>query len=168
MAASDPITPFPPDIDRDYFGAWLSGFTDGEGCFQLTVDKRNLVPHANFIISLRKDDEKILQLIQSYLRCGTITFKPLRPTSKPLAVFSVGKITDLATIIVPHFERFPLIAKKVEDFWFWSQGVKIISTVTSRPRQYGGPTRQLPRWTDADRNAFYDLQDALCEQRKYR
>jgi hypothetical protein len=30
MVTRDPIEPFPADIDRDAFGHWLSGFTDGE------------------------------------------------------------------------------------------------------------------------------------------
>src|SRR6185295_12914380 len=30
-----PIPPFPPEINRVAFGNWLSGLTDGEGCFFL-------------------------------------------------------------------------------------------------------------------------------------
>ena len=34
-----PIPPFPGQTNRHYFAVWLSGFTDGEGCFSLTFVK---------------------------------------------------------------------------------------------------------------------------------
>ncbi len=154
------ITPFPADIDRDYFGAWLSGFTDGEGCFRLYLNGKTKTPAAKFAISLRRDELDTLLLIQSYLSCGAVDLRDPHPPSKPQAVFRIDKGVDLATILLPHFERFPLIAKKSGDFCHWKRAVELIYTVSCRPIKL--------RWTSEDRNTFYDIQAALHEQREYR
>jgi hypothetical protein len=160
MANSHPITPFPAEIDRNYFGAWLSGFTDGEGCFRLYLNGATKTPAAKFAISLRRDELSILTLIHSYLKCGAVDLRNPHPPSKPQAVFRIDKGVDLATIVVPHFERFPLMAKKSMDFGLWAQAVKLIYSVSLRPIRL--------RWTKEDRNQFYDIQDTLHEQREYR
>jgi hypothetical protein len=160
VATSDPITPFPADIDRDYFGAWLSGFTDGEGCFRLYLNGLTRTPAAAFVIALRDDDKNVLALIRSFLSCGSVNIKKRILPSKPQATFRVDRIADLATLIVPHFERFPLVAKKAMDFGLWKQGVSLIYAVNHRPIRL--------RWTKEDRQQFYDIQDSLCEQRRYK
>lgn len=160
MADSHLITPFPAEINRYYFGTWLSGFTDGEGCFRLYLNGATKTPAAKFAISLRRDESDILQLIHSYFLCGAVDLRDPKPPSKPQAVFRVDKGIDLATIIVPHFEQFPLMAKKRLDFGLWAQAVRLIYSVSLRPIRL--------RWTEEDRNQFYDLQDTLHEQREYR
>src|SRR5262245_47158395 len=71
-----PILPFPDHIDRDYFAAYLSGLTDGEGHFALGLrEYRNHlrpVPRVYFDIALRADDLGILRLIQSFFGFGYI------------------------------------------------------------------------------------------------
>ncbi len=160
MAIKYSITPFPSHIDRNYFGAWLSGFTDGEGCFRLYLNGKTKTPAAKFAISLRRDDIVTLSLIQSYLSCGAVDLRNPHPPSKPQAVFRIDKISDLATVLVPHFEKFPLFAKKDGDFLLWKRAVNLIYVVNQRPIKL--------RWTDDDRASFYDIQEALQEQRVYR
>ncbi len=180
MVNANSITPFPTDIDRLYFGSWLSGFTDGEGCFCLFYNTdpryRSKTPVATFHIKLRKDDTSALLLVQSYLLCGSIQHGKARPPSKPQTTFFVSKISDHINTIIPHFERFPLLAKKREDFALWRRGVELIHTVTQRPHRFlndpscsfGGGKRHISRWTEEDYNKFNDIQDALHEQREYR
>ena len=138
----------------------MSGFTDGEGCFRLYLNGNTKTPAARFFISLRKDDESVLFIIQSYLACGAVDHNERPLPSKPQSLFRVDKIADLAGIVVPHFEHFPLMAKKLMDFGLWRQAVEIIYTVNHRPIR--------TRWTVGERQQFYDIQDALHEQREYR
>ena len=52
---SNSIPPFPADIDRNAFGHWFSGLTDGEGCFYAkTVGIHS--PEVGYVLALRADD----------------------------------------------------------------------------------------------------------------
>src|SRR5262245_6823756 len=95
MADRHSIPAFPFDIDRDEFAHWLTGFTDGEGCFQLrladTRGRRN--PYACFGINLRADDVEILRQIQSFWQCGNLCYNSNRSreaTARPAWHYSVN------------------------------------------------------------------------------
>lgn len=151
MAKPHSIPPFPKDIDRDSFGHWLSGFSDGEACFSIRLchNKVNpqycrVQPMAAFIIGLRADDFSVLQSIQSYFQCGCLCFRPKsnRPNGKPSWTFAVGGADKNYTVIAPHFERYPLRAKKARDFIAWKKGVDLMWRVKQSPhgsRKNGAP-----------------------------
>lgn len=181
MAKANPIAPFPSDIDRDAFGYWLSGFTDGEGCFCLQDGKprrpndksASLTPSIS--ISLRRDDLPILQLIQSYWQCGGIVHygsyapKVGRPRlGNPSSLYYIHAFSDLANIVVPHFERYPLFAKKKRDFAIWKQAVLLKAEVAAR-KYRGLPSGKgcTPKWTDAEVAFYRSLKAALEAGRRY-
>ncbi len=67
-----PIPPFPPELNREHFASWLSGFTDGEGSFNVELGKQfngRFMPSARLTISQRADDVAILRLIHSFSLC---------------------------------------------------------------------------------------------------
>jgi len=173
------IEPFPTSIDRDSFGNYLSGFTDGEGCFQL-VWKTN-TPMIRFTIGLRADDLQILKLIQSFWGCGGILFH--KPTEKsrlkwkvnacPACQFYIRTTPELVNIVIPHFEKYPLRAKKARDFLIWKRGVSLAWSVYNRKtiprtRIYKGQVRGIyRRWESHEVAEFRSLSDTLRNQRKY-
>ncbi len=154
---------FPADEDRHEFGTWLSGFTDGEGCFHLgwIVSKRfRPNPNATFVIALRRDDEPILATIQSFWQCGRLyrSHRTMRGKKNFVSIYSVQRIDELARVIVPHFERFRLRAKKRLDYLIWKEAVNlIIHRDRSGLRRY---------WKDDEYVRFTSLHDALKEQRQ--
>jgi hypothetical protein len=164
-----PIPSFPPDIDRQRFGDWLSGFVDGEGCFVLTTRKRmpysQPSPTVRLAISLRADDRPVLDLIRSYLGCGCIGIadRPHAGNDKPAAQFRVNSIVDLAQIIVPHFDLHPLFAKKKRDFAIWRQAVLLCKQVHDRI----STVRNNCKWTLAELAEFKSLFVLLRSQRQY-
>ncbi len=173
MAVSHLIMPFPDDADREYFACWLSGFSDGESYFSLAWKKRGF-GCARYGIRLRSDDRQVLERIQSFFACGvmennTTTASESRQNTKPSSHFVVDRIIDLKTVVVPHFERYPLQAKKQRDFAVWKKGVdllyglKIKRSKGMRPRGCG---RKV--WTDADRDAFKALVAKIKSERTYR
>lgn len=172
MAKIHSIDPFPSDIDRDYFGAWLSGFTDGEGCFGLMrASSKPTDPKTVFSIKLRRDDGAVLYLLQSFWQCGRIYLtenKSLVAGVNPSVTFSVGRLHDHLRVVIPHFEKYPLLAKKRRDFTIWKQGVLLKHEVSCRPiRSRGYNAGHLPRWTKEELEYFSSLIVSLKEQRKY-
>jgi len=169
------IAPFPSGIDRDAFGHWLSGFTDGEGSFCLTwarpnPGRNNRSPRASFAIRVRDDDLPIIQLICSYFGTGHLSRGRAsgRGNRKPSAGYVCNGIAGLIASVVPHFELYPLRAKKRLDFEIWKEAVLLMGTVISRPRKsLGHSCGQKCRWSESDRNQFENLRKRLCEIRKH-
>jgi hypothetical protein len=108
----------------DAFGYWLSGFTDGEGCFHGRVvpsrQKSSII--VSFSIALRADDLRILEEIRQALGVGGIYPVPSREENwQPQYMYSVNDKKDLAQVIIPHFEKYPLRSKKTRDFVIWKR-----------------------------------------------
>lgn len=111
-------------------GDYIAGFVDGEGCFSLRLHKdvkknRSGTPvyyfwKPEFCIVLRIDDKSILEQILASLNCGRIT------VTKRFVRYSVQDTRDLITKIIPFFEKFPLRAKKKNDYILWVEAIKII------------------------------------------
>lgn len=174
MAKAESIAPFPADIDRDSFGHWLSGFTDGEGHFSLFMATKKGVsfgqPTTAFRIGLRDDDSEILKMIQSFWQCGTLFTrtnawpdKHYSRRRRPQTIFQVGSTMDLMETIVPHFIRYPLMAKKARDFVIWRQGVELSALVYSQSMR----NRQHTKWNREQREQYRLLIKAIREQRSY-
>lgn len=167
--------PFPPDIERNGFGYWLSGFIDGEATFQLRKNKiRNGKENrlAFIRISLRADDAPVLGLIQSYWQCGNIVYsdnsRSRIPNAKPVMSYAVASIRDLKFIVLPHLEQFQMFAKKKNDFAIWRKGVDLAWSIQSRekvPRFEKGGFH--PVWSSADKELFDSLSAELASQRTF-
>lgn len=174
MATAQHIEPFPADIDRDAFGHWLSGFVDGEGSFALyhTTGQKTRYEslRASLRICLRDDDAPILSRIQSYWSCGVMSS---HATNKghPAANITIVKLADLVSVVIPHFERFPLRAKKRNDFTIWKAGVTLMQTVAKRPHPSIGVSwhvqRGTTKWSDSERRQFKRLEQQLKSSRCY-
>ena len=97
--------------------AYLSGYADGEGCFCVSFNrsKRHRFGweiRPSFSVSQNGDRAEVLELFQRILGCGT-----LRPDRSDRTLkFESRSIHDLATKVIPHFERYPLLSSKRSDF----------------------------------------------------
>ncbi len=161
------------DLERAAFGNWLSGLTDGEGCFMLRFKHAPsgiIRGAAGFAIALREDDKPALDKIQLFLGCGNVVCDRGGGAlnARPRAAFSITRSRDLANILVPHFERCPLRAKKARDYAIWKQGVELIYRIRGRrqrSRGFGGGG--WLKWSDRERAEFHALYVALKQVRKY-
>jgi len=75
-----------------------------------------------FAIALHEKDRIILELIQKYFGVGNIF-----QNGKDGVQFRVESIRDLTNIIIPHFDKFPLITQKLADFKLFKQVIEIMS-----------------------------------------
>ncbi len=164
--------------DRNAFGHWLSGFVDGEGCFllQFRMMGHSFIGRARFMLKLRDDDSEIMKRIHEFWGVGHIQhckqniLKSNVGSGHNQVSLQIDVTNHLSDILVPHFERYPLRAKKQRDFIIWREGVNLVRQVTSR-RKRGrlGPGRRgiHHRWTDSERTEFQALSISLRAQRQY-
>ena len=75
-------------------------------------------------ISLREDDVGTLEYIKKEMKTGKVGHARRKPNpNKPkwhrAATFRIDNLKDLAEIIVPLFEKYPLHTKKAKEFEIW-------------------------------------------------
>ena len=109
------------------FGHWLAGFVDGEGCFYAYTRKTKTYRTCmvGLEIKLRADDLPLLIMIQETLGTGNIVHRKYKPPDKPQVRLRVGKVMDLKKIIIPLFNKYPLLSKKKRDFSIWKRAVEL-------------------------------------------
>ena len=115
------------NISPDY----ISGFSDGEGCFSVTLSHHKRMCYGlciipNFVISQNIESISVLQEIQSYFGCGTLR------KDKDVYRYKIRKLSDLQTRIRPHFEMYPLHTQKAQDFKIFCELCDLIADHQTR------------------------------------
>lgn len=100
---------------------YVVGFVDGEGCFSITINKKDdRKPEVRLIfeIELREDDEDILKEVRKVLNCGNIYRLEYERYAKwrPHVKYKVSNFSDIFSKIIPFFKKYPLQAKKQDQF----------------------------------------------------
>ncbi|SRR5260221_11536168 len=124
--------------------SYLSGYADGEGCFCVTFNKSRRHRFGweirpSFSVSQNSDRAEILRLFQEKFQCGTI--RPDR--SDKTLKYEIRSITQLATKVVPHFTRYPLLSRKAEEFGMFAAIVHIMQNGEHLKREGFGKIVQL-------------------------
>lgn len=107
--------------DNSLNSYWISGFVNAEGSFSVSFYQTGQI-NAVFSIGLNKRDLPLLKKIQSFFEIGNINKVP----SNNAAHYRVSAISELNTIIISHFERYPLSGVKLNNFLIWHKIVKLI------------------------------------------
>jgi len=81
--------------------------------------RRSFKLSAAFNVSQR--DRAPLDLFRQTLGCGT-----LRKAGNGGWYWEVNRLPDLASRIVPFFDRFPIVGQKAEDFRLWRGAVMLL------------------------------------------
>ena len=104
------------------FASYISGFSDGEGCFSVSFNfreklKNKIEVRPSFSIGQNKRSLDLLQQIKTFFNCGSIRFSK----SDQVYKYEVRNISDLRKKIIPHFDKFPLMTAKRNDFQIFKQ-----------------------------------------------
>lgn len=104
---------------------YITGFSDGEGCFLLAVNKHKRFKlgyslGAIFQIHLHSRDLALLEMIKSYFGVGQIYVE-----KNGSIQYKVSSIKDLR-VIIDHFDRYPLVTSKWADYILFRQGVELM------------------------------------------
>lgn len=106
---------------------WVTGFTDGEGCFyvRLAKSKHHKIGwwvQACFQIGLHIRDKDLLLQIKSFFNeTGSI----YNMNNKAI-IFQVRNLSDITKVIIPHFNKYPLITQKQSHFVLFKNIVELM------------------------------------------
>jgi len=106
---------------------WVTGFSDAEATFSLKVSKSsttrsgwNVIPE--FQITLHSRDLLLLRKIHSFFGLGAVKER----SDRIQAYYSVQSARAIANVIIPHFDRYPLLTQKKADYLLFKQAVNIL------------------------------------------
>ena len=107
---------------------WVTGFADAESSFSLKMSKKSSLKSGwnvspEFRIDLHCRDLLLLRKIQSFFGVGTIN----QYESKNSVVYSVQSLRDIINVIIPHFDKYPLITQKRADYLLFKKGVELLN-----------------------------------------
>lgn len=130
-------------MDRLYTPLWVTGFSVAEASFGLDFAKKygsragwQVLPV--FKINLHVKDLALLQQIQVYFNNlaqeSGQTCSGRFLVSGDNALWRVGSIAELNNVVIPHFDKYPLITQKLADYLLFRDAVKLMST-----KQHLGP-----------------------------
>lgn len=102
-------------LDSKLEPSYVTGFTDGEGSFILTIIRDNKYKTGwrvacRFVISLHKKDLILLNKIKDFFNTGSIFYM-----GKDASQYRVESLKGLEYII-NHFDKYPLKTKKQVDY----------------------------------------------------
>jgi hypothetical protein len=107
--------------------SWISGFVSGEGNFDVRIssssNKIGYWVQLRFRISQHSRDLSLLENILKYWNTGNI----YKYNGKSAVVLTIVNFTDITNIILPFFNKYPLLAGvKVYDYLDWCKIQKLI------------------------------------------
>lgn len=95
---------------------WVTGFSDAESSFSVRVTKDSarrtgwrILPI--FTIELDGRDTLLLGRVKEFFGVGTLTER-----NNGKVVYYVQSFSDLTQVIIPHFNKYPLLTQKKADF----------------------------------------------------
>ena len=116
--------------ERSKIEAWILGFTDGEGCFHISINKMpemslgwQVLPE--FRIVQHEKDEKVLQKIKNCFGFGDVKInrQDKYGTRKEFRVRGLENLNK----IVQFFRDNPLTTSKKKDFEIFSEVINLIN-----------------------------------------
>lgn len=112
-----PIKYLDTDIKPSLQDAWISGFTDAEGCFTVSFLRATHIYRIRFILS-QKGIENLPILSNFILNFKTGTIES-HSVGRQNYSFIINGVENCKTIL-PYFDKFPLKTSKLNSFKIWS------------------------------------------------
>ncbi len=107
---------------------YITGFVDGEGCFSITIRRSKKMKLGWFIslsfqIHLHSNDKNLLIKIRENL--GNIG--GIYKGHSDSCSFNVSSLSEIVNVLIPFFDKYPLLSKKREDFELFKMVALIMS-----------------------------------------
>jgi len=111
---------------------WITGFTDGEGCFSIAVIKNKTTKFGKqifpeFVVTQGAKSLTALEKIKNFFSCGNIFInKRYDNHNENLYRYCVRSLGELNVKILPFFRKYPLQTYKQKDFLIFEKVVKMM------------------------------------------
>lgn len=107
----------------------LTGIIDAEGSFGVVVVKDDSRSSGYVVtvfleVGLNSKDKDLLERFKATFGVGNIYYKSSDNTYR----WKVSNIKDLSNVIIPHFNKYPLVTQKRADFELFIQIVEILKS----------------------------------------
>ena len=95
---------------------WVSGFVDGEGTFYVGINKNSTMKIGyqvlpEFRVVQHEKDVVVLHALKKFFNCGVV-----RVNHGDRMEYRVRSVKHLSQIIIPFFDKHPLITQKKFDY----------------------------------------------------
>ncbi len=105
---------------------WVSGFVDGEGTFYVGINYNSTMTNKiqilpEFRIVQHEKDIKLLYALKDFFKAGVV-----RVNHDNRYELRVRRLQHLSSIIIPHFQKHPLITQKQFDFIKFTKIVELM------------------------------------------
>jgi hypothetical protein len=145
---------------------WIVGFTDGEGCFSVSMFRNKTTKHGwqvfpEFVITQGKKSLSALELFERYFKCGKIYVNKRYDNHKEnLYRYCVRSLKDLNEKIIPFFKRNKLITAKQNDFEIFAQIVEILNEKKHfSPKGLGLIAKKIEKMNQKKKSQFLESQE---------
>ncbi len=118
--------------ERPRIEGWIVGFTDGEGCFSVSMFRNATTKFGwqvfpEFVITQGEKSLPALKLFQTFFRCGNVFVnKRYDNHHEHLYRYCVRSVQDLHTYIIPFFQKHSLQTAKQKDFELFAEIVEML------------------------------------------
>ncbi len=112
---------------------WIVGFTDGEGCFSVSLFRNKTTAlgwqvFPEFVITQGRKSLPVLTHIQNRFGCGNIyENKRYDNHTEHLYRYCVRSLHDLNHVVIPFFEKHELRTAKRNDFLLFAEIVSMMN-----------------------------------------
>lgn len=106
---------------------WVAGFTEGDGCFNVSARKSNSTKSGIQVILRYKvtqhvRDSVLIHNFTEFFGCGNHTVR----SNNTACDFVVSKFSDICQIIIPFFDKYPLLGVKAKNFADFKKVAEIV------------------------------------------
>jgi len=107
--------------------SWLSGFTDAEGCFSVTIRKKDnkSLCSCRFILD-QKDAKEFLLYLQKLFNFGSVNLRNKTNNVYRLTIHMNNPLRKNFPLLIEYFYNFPLKTTKYLNFKLWCKVIDLI------------------------------------------
>jgi hypothetical protein len=130
MEGGDNVSGADNQQERPGIEQWIVGFVDGEGCFSVPIFRQRSARlgwqvQPEFAVVQSAPSAFVLHELQLYFGCGRVGVNHRHDNHRwDMYRWSVRSLEDLATRVVPFFERYPLRTTKALEFEKFAEVVR--------------------------------------------
>lgn len=106
------------------FKEWLVGFTDGDGTFNIYIDKKESSVSFTFKISQNKYNHQLLYFIKSNLNVGQVV-----TYDKNMVSFILRDKKKIEEVLFPIFDKYYLLSSKYFNYMLFKESILISNDI---------------------------------------